>query len=176
MTKHIILIGFKSVGKSAIGKELAKEIGKNFVDLDDEVQKAYALANSENLNCRQIMLKIGQEKFRQLEREVLEKVLQSSGQSVISLGGGTPTLEYNRKLISPHAVIQITAPKNIVYERIMVNGRPAFFSPDEHPLDSFNRIWEERSKIYDGLTKIKIENAGSLDDSVKAIKLLLDRI
>ena len=164
------------MGKSAIGRELAKQINRPFLDLDDEVQKAYAEAKGENLNCRQIMLKIGQPNFRLLEREVLEKILQQPSRSVISLGGGAPTLEHNRQMISQHSVIQIIAPKSIVYERIMVNGRPAFFSPEEHPLDSFNRIWDERTKIYEGLTAAKIDNSGSVEEAAEKIKLILEKM
>lgn len=167
--KHIILTGFKSVGKSAIGKELAKQIGRPFVDLDEEVQKAYLGKRGEKLNCRQIMLEIGQDNFRKLEGEVLADVLQRQGQIVVALGGGAPMYEPSRGLIVRHTVIQISAPKNIVYERIMVNGRPAFFSPDEHPLDSFNRIWGEREGIYEQLANVTIENSGTIEQAVEKI-------
>jgi shikimate kinase len=167
--QHIILIGFKSVGKSAIGKELAKQIGRPFVDLDEEVQKAFAKKYSEMLNSRQIMLKIGQENFRDLEGESLIGVLKNQQACVVALGGGTPMHEPSRKLISEHTVVFVTAPKNIVYERIMINGRPAFFSPDEHPMDSFNRIWDEREGIYEQLAKVTIENSGTIEQAVEKI-------
>lgn len=171
--KHIILIGFKSVGKSAIGKELARQTGKPFVDLDEEVEKAFAENNGQHLTCRQIMLKDGQEAFRKLEHNALKQILQSTDDSVIALGGGTPMLKANRALVLEHKAIQITAPKSIVYERIMVNGRPAFFSPDEHPLESFNRIWEQRSKVYNELSKIKVENSGTIESAVQKIKSIV---
>lgn len=173
MTKHIVLTGFKSAGKSAIGIELAKELGKPFVDLDQEIQKAFIKENKESLNCRQIMLKIGQENFRKLEGQVLAKVLQRADQSVIALGGGAPMFEPSRKLIAAQFTIQITAPKNIVFERIMVNGRPAFFSADEHPMDSFNRIWDERAKVYDQVSVAKISNNGSIIEAVEKIKAII---
>lgn len=172
MTKHIILIGFKSAGKSAIGKELAKQISRRFIDLDEEMEKSYALKNGVKMNCRQIMLKDGQRVFRSLEHEVLKSVLANSDAAVIALGGGTPIYEKNDALLKKHAPIHITAPKSIVYERIMISGRPAFFSPDEHPLESFNRIWQEREKVYNELTNIKIDNSGSIQQAIDRIKSL----
>jgi len=173
MTKHIILIGFKNAGKSAIGKELAKQIGKKFFDLDEEMEKVYAAKNKIKMNCRQIMLKEGQQAFRSLEHGVLKGVLKKPFSSVIALGGGTPIYEKNNSLLKKHSLIHITAPRNIIYERIMVNGRPAFFSPDEHPLTSFNRIWKERQIVYNKLSKMKVDNSGSIKNAIGKIKSIL---
>ncbi len=168
--KHLILIGYKSVGKSAIGRELAREVRMNFIDLDEEVERIYKEKHGQAANCRQIMLKIGQDAFRELEHKALQTVLSNSSHCVISLGGGTPLLFKNKTLIKDHMIVQITAPKNIVFERIMINGKPAFFPADEHPLISFNRTWKDRGTIYDALTSIKIDNSGSLDEAVRIIR------
>ncbi len=172
---HIILIGFKSVGKSAVGKELAKQIGLPFADLDEELQKANLKNTGEKLNSRQIMLKIGQQAFRELEHLTLKEMLINLPDSVIALGGGAPMHEPSRELIAAHNAVLVEAPKNIVFERIMINGRPAFFSPDESPLESFNRIWEERAPIYEQLAKIKINNSGNLQHAVDQIKLVINQ-
>lgn len=172
--KHIILIGFKSVGKSAIGRELARQLERQFIDLDEEMEKAYVREHKEQLNCRQIMLREGRRVFRKLEHEVLKMVLSRKNRpAVIALGGGTPIYEKNNPLLKSHTLIHITAPKAIVYERIIIHGRPAFFSPDEHPLESFNRIWKERESVYDSLSSIKIDNSGSIQQAVSAIKMSL---
>ena len=52
---HIILIGFKSVGKTLIGRRLAKTLNKKFIELDREVEKLYKKNHLEPLTCRQIM-------------------------------------------------------------------------------------------------------------------------
>ena len=176
MTKHIILIGFKCVGKSVIGRELARQLECRFIDLDEEIEKSYFRKNDKNLTCRQIMLSEGQDAFRKLEHEVLVKVLKLPVFGVISLGGGAVMYKPSRELIVTHTVIEVTAPKNIVFERIMVRGRPAFFSPDEHPLDSFNRIWQERAPVYSQLTKYKINNSGSLQQAVDEIKSIINQL
>ncbi len=175
MTKHIILIGFKCVGKSVIGKELARQIECGFIDLDEEIEKAYFEQHNKNLTCRQIMLSEGQDAFRKLEHEALVKVLKLPVFGVISMGGGAAMYEPSHELIAAHTVIEITAPKNIVFERIMVRGRPAFFSPDEHPLESFNRIWQERAPVYSRLAKYKINNSGSLQQAVDEIKSIINQ-
>ena len=82
--------------------------------------------------------------------------------------------EANRQLIKNHSVIQITAPKNIVYERIMRNGRPAFFPSGEPPLRSFNKIWAERQPVYASLSEIVINNDGDLQKGVEELKKVIN--
>ena len=85
--KHLILIGYKSVGKSAIGKALAHDSRMNFIDLDEVVEELFKGSTGLSRNCRQIMLTVGQAEFRELERKALDKVLKCPHSSVISLGG-----------------------------------------------------------------------------------------
>jgi len=47
MTQHIIIIGFKSAGKSSIGKILAKRLECEFLDLDDEIIQCHELKTGE---------------------------------------------------------------------------------------------------------------------------------
>ena len=63
----------------------------------------------------------------------------------------------------------MTAPKNIVFERIMINGKPAFFGDTDHPLTSFNKTWEDRSVVYQALTNIQVNNSGTLAEAVQKI-------
>lgn len=171
--KHIILIGFKHVGKTSIGEKLAEQMEKPFIDLDRKVEEEHARRKMEKLSVRQIVMRSGLDYFRQLENEVLRNVLGALEQSVISLGGGTPIDQGNREIISSHFVVNITADKSNIYERIMVNGRPAFFPEDEDPYLAFRRIWDERSKIYDELAQITINNNGQIDKPVQELKRIL---
>ena len=172
--KHIVLIGFKHVGKTSIGEKLAEQLEKPFIDLDKEVEIEHTKRNSEKLSVRQIVMKNGLNYFRQLENQVLKKVLNTTQQSIISLGGGTPIDPGNREIISSHLVVNIVADKSNIYERIMVNGRPAFFPDDEDPYLAFQRIWSERSKIYDDIAQITVNNNDSLEKPVRELVKILD--
>jgi shikimate kinase len=169
-THHIILIGFKSVGKSAIGKELSLRLHKSFIDLDHKIESLYEIETHKKLPCRQIMLQHGQDYFRNLENRALHDII-SSKPMIISLGGGTPLNEENQKLIQGNLIIHITASRSITFERIMTKGRPAFFSPDENPLDTFNRLWDERKIVYEKLAILSVDNCGSIKQAVDQILL-----
>jgi shikimate kinase len=75
LTHHIILIGFKSVGKSVIGKKISNQIQKPFIDLDQKIEDQFKKNNHKKLTCRQIMLEVGQNDFRTLEHEALKDII-----------------------------------------------------------------------------------------------------
>ncbi|KTD32822.1 shikimate kinase I [Legionella nautarum] len=164
----IILIGFKQVGKTVIGRELASRLELPFIDLDEEIERMFASENKEKRTCQQIMKAHGQSYFRDLEKRGLAQSIQSNT-SIISLGGGTPINKENQQLIKAGVVVHIEAPRGVVFERIMIQGRPAFYSIEESPLVSFNRLWNERDEIYKKLADLSIENNGLLVSAVDRI-------
>lgn len=168
MNRHVILIGFKHVGKSAIGQALAKKIQRPFLDLDKMIMQQYETQFNKQLNCRQIMQEHGETFFRELETKVLSSTLNSPA-SILSLGGGSALHEDNQKMLANHIVIHITAPRGIVFERILMSGRPEFFDPNENILDSFNRLWDEREPIYKKIKQFAVDNNGSIDEVVEKI-------
>ena len=171
--RHILLIGFKNVGKSTIGRELARTMELPYRDLDRELEQVYEQTHHRSLTARQIMNEHGEQFFRQLEGTVLKQVLGAPEQTIISLGGGTILQSEHQPIIAQHIVIHVTAPKSQVYERIMVNGRPAFFAPDENPYDAFERMWEQRRTIYERLATFTIANNSSVGDVTEKLALCL---
>lgn len=168
LTNHIVLIGFKHVGKSVIGQMLARKLNRPFIDLDQQIELLYEKQFGMKSHCRQIMKLHGESFFRRLEIDALRQTVNFKS-SVISLGGGTPLDRENQQLIKSSIRIHITAPRGIVYERIMISGRPAFFIPGEDLLESFTRLWDERNKIYEKINDFSIENKSSVADAVNQI-------
>ena len=81
MSKNLTLTGMMGVGKSTIGKNLAKKLNYNFVDIDRLIE------NKEGASINLIFKNKSEKYFRKIEHEITLKELKKD-KSVISLGGG----------------------------------------------------------------------------------------
>src|SRR3990167_4296917 len=167
-TNHILLMGFKHVGKSAVGASLTKKLNYPFIDSDQAIESLYQTRFNEKSTCREIMQQHGEAFFRQLETAALQQILNQPP-SIIALGGGTPLSAENQKIIRDHILIHLTAPQHIVFERIINNGKPAFLSTTDNLSESLTQLWDQRNKIYDAIKQITVHNNGSIDETADKI-------
>ena len=79
--KNIILIGFMGTGKTSVGKELAKSIDMDFIDMDLEIEKL------EKKTINKIFKEHGEIYFRKKEEELLKNICNLEN-AIISTGGG----------------------------------------------------------------------------------------
>jgi shikimate kinase len=111
-TQNIALIGFMAVGKSAVGRNLAKRLGRRFVDLDRAIEK------SAGLKVREIFEQKGEAYFRQLEKQTLARVLAKEGQ-VIATGGGVVLDDDNLALLREKTLlIGLSAATETILKRV----------------------------------------------------------
>ena len=80
---RIYLSGMMGAGKSTVGRQLAARVGYDFVDLDEEIWRRTGET------AAAIFEQQGEQGFRRLEREALERL--GEAQLVVALGGGTVT-------------------------------------------------------------------------------------
>ena len=100
-----------AVGKSAVGRHLARRLKRRFVDLDRVIEK------SAGSKVRQIFSEKGELYFRKLEKEALAQVLGQEGQ-VIATGGGVIMDEENLNLLRENAfLICLTASADVLLKR-----------------------------------------------------------
>ncbi len=83
MYENIVLIGFMGSGKTSVGKILARQLHKKFVDVDTVIEK------EQNSSINDIFDNKGEEYFRSLEQECINEITKKTGQ-IISTGGGLP--------------------------------------------------------------------------------------
>jgi shikimate kinase len=111
---RIFLIGFMASGKSTAGNKLAKKLDLPFVDLDDYIEEKY------NTTLRLLIYDKGMDRFREIEKESLEALIEKYENIVISTGGGTSCYFENMKLMnSSGTTIYLEVDLNTLVDRLM---------------------------------------------------------
>ena len=106
-----------AVGKSAVGRNLARKLHRRFVDIDALIEKA------ERCKVREIFTQKGEAYFRALEKQKLGEVLSESGQ-VIATGGGIILDEDNLTLLRQNTLlIGLTASTDVLVSRAGKNPK-----------------------------------------------------
>ena len=101
-----------AVGKSAVGRNLAKRLRRRFVDLDRLIEKG------QGMKVQEIFDHKGEEYFRQVEKQTLAAVLQQDGQ-IIATGGGVVLDDDNLALLKERGVlIALSASTETILSRV----------------------------------------------------------
>lgn len=157
--QNLVLIGMPSCGKTTLGKMLAEELGKEFVDTDEEIVKKTGIKISE------IFKNYGEEHFRNLESEVI-KELSSKQSLVIATGGGAVLRRENVDALRHNG-------------RLIFIDRPLdmLITTDDRPLSSNRELLEERYyeryPIYCLASDVRINADGDLGTNFEKIKKAL---
>jgi shikimate kinase len=142
--KPIFLIGMMGCGKSATGKQLAQLLGWPFIDLDRLIE------DESGLSVPEIFSRYGEEKFRLLEREALQKTLAIEEPIVVATGGGTPCFFDNiLKMKEKGWVVYIRTPIDLLMERLAkdVSERPLFYSESREKI--LTELMQKRKEYYE---------------------------
>lgn len=157
----LILTGFMGSGKSSVGKILAERTGFRFIDLDAEI----VAADGRSIN--DIFASEGEEAFRALESNQLEKVLSSGEGRVVATGGGAVISGRNRALMRKlGVVINLKATLEQVLARL--DGccdRPLLAGEDA--AQRAKTLMDEREQFYED-ADIRIDTGGKSVEDVAA--------
>lgn len=97
--KNIVFIGFMGSGKTTIGKLVAKKLMRDFIDIDQYIEKRLGMT------IRQVFEIHGEAYFRKYERDTIVELMEQSRLKVISLGGGAFMQKEVRESCLKHAIV-----------------------------------------------------------------------
>ena len=98
MIMNIYLVGFMGTGKTSVGRQLAKEKGWSFVDLDELIEL------KEQRRIVDIFAKDGEPYFRKVEKKILKQVATQK-KFVVACGGGVVLDKDNIKLMKKSGMV-----------------------------------------------------------------------
>ena len=154
----VVLVGPMGVGKTTVGKKLAKALKVPFIDTD-------AVVVAERGEISQIFETQGEPAFRALEEAAVAAAITEP--SVVATGGGVVLSAVTRERLKAATVIYLSTDGRHIKSRLTGGKRPLL----KNGFDDWTRIYDERKPIYESVADITINTSGqSLAATLAAIK------
>ena len=141
MKKNLVLLGMMAVGKTTLGKIVAKKQELKFIDIDANIEK------KNSMTIKEIFKKKGEKFFRMEEENEILKSLEKNN-CVIALGGGAFMNKTVRENILKNAIsIWLRVDIKILNQRIKWNRKRPLLK-EENNQKKITKLYAERKDIY----------------------------
>ena len=153
--QNIVLTGMPTCGKTTIAKLISEKYGYDYIDTDDLIEQ--------KTNCKIVdfIKKNGEEKFRDIETEIIKEI-RTKNHAVIATGGGAilkdinvTNLKYNGKIF--------------FINRSLKNLKPTSDRPLTSDIESLKKKYNERLPIYKSTCDIEIDGDIEINERVNLI-------
>jgi shikimate kinase len=142
LDRPVVLVGLMGVGKSTVGRRLAKRLGVPFVDSDSAIEDASGLPAAE------VFERYGERDFRDGERRLVARLIEGEVR-VIATGGGAYVDPRTRELLNQRAItVWLDAPVDVLTERTSRRDTRVQLRTGD-PKAVLERLSEERRPSYE---------------------------
>jgi shikimate kinase len=161
--RHLVLVGLMGAGKTTVGKECARRLGRSFVDLDELIMVHAAMPIEALWN------ESGEDRFREMEREVVVEVSEAPDPLVIACGGGTVVDPDNRRrLRAAGRVVWLRAPTAVLAARVGNDETRPLLAGD--PAGALARLASLREAAYTAAADTEVDTeARDIDEVADAV-------
>jgi shikimate kinase len=167
LDRPVVLVGLMGVGKSTVGRRLARRLGLPFVDSDSAIEDASGFSAAE------VYEKFGESDFRDGERRLVARLVEDEVR-VIATGGGAYVDRRTRELLNDRAItVWLDAPVDILAERTSRRDTRAQLRNGD-PKATLERLSEQRRPSYSEAHIHVKSGDGAHKDVVEAIVDALD--
>jgi shikimate kinase len=168
----LVLVGLPGSGKTTVGRQLARRLRLSFVDSDHAIEQ--------RLGCsiREYFEKEGEDRFRDLESEVLDDLTQHF-QGVLSTGGGSVLRSVNRERLHARGIVFYlrSSPEDVFRRLKHDRTRPLLQVAD--PMQRLRDLYEVRDGLYRETAHHVIETGrptvGGLVNKIMALHALTSK-
>ncbi len=164
--RNIILTGFMGTGKTTIGRQLARRLRREFVDMDALIEERTGLS------IPHIFREQGEAAFRALERALCQELAARRG-LVIATGGGALIDAENRAVLGASGdIVCLRARADVILERVGVGAdRPKLDGDDRR--SRIEALLAERAPVYDAFPlQLDTSDLSPDDATARALALL----
>ena len=157
ISKAVVLVGPMGVGKTTVGKKLAKRLEVSFVDSDALITKSHG-------DISTIFAELGETVFREIESDTIVPLLNKP--AVISTGGGAVLHERTREALTLATVVYLSTDGKHIASRLRGGNRPLI----QNGIADWRKIYNSRKPLYDQVADITIDTSNSsLAQTIDAI-------
>ncbi|MDQ4105164.1 MAG: AAA family ATPase [Actinomycetota bacterium] len=153
----LILIGPPGSGKSTVGRLIAAELGVSFRDFDDDLE------NECGLPAGELVVKLGRERFSEVENSLIGAVLGDNG-GVLALGGGTPLNPEIQEQLKPFYTVFLDVELDELLRREGLVPLHPWLLP--HPRAHLRQLLAQRRPIYQAVSKAVVSTTGRCAEEV----------
>ena len=141
MKKNLVLLGMMAVGKTTLGKIVAKKQELKFIDIDTSIEK------KNSMTIKEIFKKKGEKFFRMEEEKQVLKSLEKNN-CVIALGGGAFMNKTLRENILKNSIsIWLNVDIKTLSKRVKWNQKRPLLNQESNQ-KKLTELYEERKDIY----------------------------
>jgi len=160
---NIVLTGFMATGKTTVGREVARRLGRTFVDMDSEI------AARAGKSIPHIFAQDGEAAFRRLEAALCEELSEKEG-LVVATGGGALVDAANRaRMMAGGTIICLTASVDEIVRRACADGPERPLLAVDDPRAEARRLLAQRRAAYAAIPW-QIDTSGlSMDEVVSRV-------
>lgn len=160
MRNSWILIGYMGCGKTTVGEYLAKQCKLPFLDTDQLIEE------EQGCSISRIFSDQGEEAFRDIETACLRKLLEEQTEGVLSVGGGLPLREENRRLLrAMGTVVYLRAGAAAIYERLERDETRPLLQTDDR-MGKIVQMLEIREPYYEAAAHVRISTEGRTPEEI----------
>ncbi|KAA0891103.1 shikimate kinase [Pusillimonas sp. ANT_WB101] len=152
--RPIMLVGMMGAGKTTIGRQLARLLDRQFIDLDHELEARCGVRVSLIFDIE------GEDGFRKRETLLLDEISQQPG-IVLATGGGAVLAPENRQLLKERGtVIYLRAGADELYRRVARDrNRPLLQTAD--PRARLRSLLQQREPLYESVATITVDTGAA---------------
>lgn len=157
--KNIYLVGLMGAGKTTVGRQLAKRLGRRFFDSDHEIVERTGVLIPTIFEIE------GEDGFRRREAQTIAELCDTPN-IVLATGGGVVINPENRKKLHDTGwVVYLNVPPVLLYERTKHDrNRPLLQTAD--PLGKLEELHSTRDPLYRETAHFVVEGTGLVASSV----------
>jgi shikimate kinase/3-dehydroquinate synthase len=148
LDRHLVLTGFMGAGKTTLGEEVARRLGRRFHDVDAKVEL------DSQRPIADWFAGPGEEAFRAAEADALDELLSLGEPLVVALGGGAVESEEVRRRLEGAFTVLVDVDVDTAWERSRRTERP--LARDEA---GFRARYERRRPLYEGVANARATDA-----------------